>query len=141
MARGFFDPESFAWKPFGVIADLLLLSVFWLLCALPGFTLGAAGTALYDAVAHGFRYREGETITRCFGTLKREFKLATLSFLSLGALWAACFLALRLFIANASGSSFSVVLALAGLFLMLLPTGVLCWTFPLLSRFSFDWKG
>ena len=141
MARNFFDPESFAWKPFGYIADLFMLSMLWFLCSLPVITLGATGTALYDAVAHGFRYKEAEAISRFFRTLRKEFKLATLSLLPLGAVWAACFLALRLFISSAPPSDIAFVAAAAGLFLMLLPTGVLCWVFPLLSRFGFDWKG
>ena len=141
MARNFFDPESFAWKPFGHIADLVLLSMLWFLCALPVFTLGASATALYDAVAHGFRFKEPEVFSRFFRTFKNEFALSTFAFLLLGAVWAACFFALRLFINAAAPSSASFVAAVAGLFLLLLPTGLLCWVFPLLSRFGFDRKG
>lgn len=141
MAGRFFDPESFAWKPFGYIADLLILSMLWILCSLPVFTLGAAGTALYDAVAHAFRYKEAETISRFFRTFKKEYKLATLSLLLLGSVWAACYFALRSFISIAPASTIAAVAAVAGQFLLLIPTGVLCWAFPLLSRFGFNWKG
>lgn len=140
MANRIFDPEGFAWKPFGFIADILLLSLLWLLCSLPVFTLGASATALYDAVSHSFHFHEPEVFSRFLRTFKREFKLATLTFLALGAVWAACFFALRLFIGAAGVSSLSYAAAVAGLFLMLLPTGVLCWAFPLLSRFGFDPK-
>lgn len=141
MANRIFDPEGFAWKPFGFIADILLLSLLWLVCSLPLFTLGASATALYDAVSHSFHFHEQEVFSRFLRTFKREFKLSTLAFLALGAVWAVCFFALRLFIGAVSASSLSFVAAVAGLFLMLLPTGVLCWAFPLLSRFGFDLKG
>ena len=137
MWRSFFDPESFAWKPFGVLADLLVLSLLWLTCSLPVFTLGAATTALYDAAIHSLRFKEREMISRFFRTFKAEFKLSTLALLLLGGIWAGCFLALRWFIQNAGPSNAAFVAAVAGLFLLLLPTGLLCWVFPLLSRFHF----
>lgn len=140
MFRSFFDPESFAWKPFGVIADLIVLSLLWLVCSLPVFTLGAATTALYDATVHSLRFKEREMISRFFRTFKAEFKLASLSLLLLGSIWIGCFLALRWFIDNAAPSDAAFVAAVAGLFLLLLPTGPLCWVFPLLSRFDFGFK-
>ena len=138
MANRFFDPESYAWKPFGVIADLLVLSLLWLACSLPVFTVGAATTALYDAVVHSLRFKEQETAARFFRTFKAEFKLSTLAFLLLGGVWTGCFLALRWFVDSAPPSNAAYVAAVAGLFLLLLPTGVLCWALPLLSRFGFD---
>ena len=141
MANRFFDPESFAWKPFGVIADLLLLSLLWLGCSLPVFTVGAATTALYDAAVHSLRFKEQEIVSRFFRTFKAEFKLSTLALLLMGSVWLLCFLALRWFINSTGPSNAAFVAAVAGLFLLLLPTGVLCWAFPLLSRFGFDLKG
>lgn len=140
MFRQFFDPESFAWKPFGILADLLTLSLLWLVCSLPVFTLGAATTALYDAAVHSLRFKEQEMISRFFRTFKAEFKLSTLALLLLGGIWATCFFVLRWFINHTGTSDGALVAAYAGLFLLLLPTGLLCWVFPLLSRFGFSFK-
>ena len=140
MFRSFFDPESFAWKPFGVLADLLVLSLLWLVCSLPVFTLGAATTALYDAAVHSLRFKEQEMVSRFFRTFKAEFRLSTLALLLLGGIWAVCFWALRRFIGSAGPSDAAFVTAVAGLVLLLLPTGLLCWVFPLLSRFDFGLK-
>ena len=45
--RSLFNPESFLWKPFGYIGDLVVLSLLWV-CSIPVVTLGASSAALYD---------------------------------------------------------------------------------------------
>ena len=127
---GFFNPESRFWRPFSYFLDIFLLSICWLLCSVPVFTVGAATTALYDAVVHTIRFGEGGTYARFFRTFRREFVLSTLSWLLWAAIWAGCFFLLR------TAAQLSSMLLMAGLVLMLLPTGIICWVFPILSRFT-----
>ena len=44
---GIFNPEHGIYRLTEKIADLLILSVFWLVCSIPLVTLGPATTALY----------------------------------------------------------------------------------------------
>ena len=85
MKNSLFDAESWLWKPFGYVADFLILSALWLLCSVPIVTAGAAFAALYDCCARCVLGGEQERLTRCFRTFRRELKLGSGSFL----LWAA----------------------------------------------------
>ena len=124
MSR-FFDPESWAWKPFGWIGDIFILSLLWVLCSFPLFTLGAATTALYDAAVHVLRYGEKDTLGRFFRTFRAEFKAATLSTLLWAAVLALCYLALRLYGNHAAVNQLSTVITVAGLVVLSVLVGVL----------------
>lgn len=141
MSGRFFDAEHPAWKPFGWIGDLVSLSLLWLVISVPVVTMGTATTALYDAVAHGFRRKEPETIHRFFRTLKAEFKTATLSTLLWGAVLAALYAIIRLFGNHAAVNDATTVITLAGLVILIAVVGVVSWVFPLLSRFTFGVRG
>lgn len=141
MARNFFNPESFVWKPFGYIADVLVLSLLWLVCSLPLITIGASTTALYDAVAHGFRRGEAVIYGRFWNTFKAEFLSSLPQTLLWGFLTMGGFFLLRRFTGSASPSDGAVVAAVAGAVLLLFLSGMSCWVFPLLSRFTFHFSG
>ncbi len=136
----FFNPESFAWKPFGVLADLFLLSLLWLLFSLPLITAGAASAALYDAAARGLRQKEANPLSRFFRTFRAELKSGCLAALLLGGLWLLCLLVLRLLISLPLPEQLAFPAEGAALVLLLLAAGPLCWVFPLLSRFRFSVK-
>lgn len=140
MSR-FFDPESWAWKPFGWIGDVFILSLLWVFCSFPLFTVGAATTALYDAAVHVLRRGEKDTLGRFFHTFKAEFKTSTLSTLLWAAVLGLCYLALRLYGNHVAVTDLSVVITAAGLAVLAVLVGVLCWVFPLLSRFTFGFGG
>ena len=137
----FFDADNWVWKPFGWVADIFMLSLLWFLCSFPLFTLGAATTALYDAAVHGLRRGEKDTLGRFFRTFKAEFKTATLSALLWAAILGLCYLALRLYGNHVAVTDLSVVITVAGLVVLAVIVGFLCWVFPLLSRFTFDFGG
>lgn len=141
MRGRFFDSESMVWKPFGWIGDIVFLSLLWFICSVPIITMGAATTALYDAVAHGFCQKEPETILRFLRTLKKEFKIATLSTIIWGVILGALFALLRAFGNNVAANDTNYVITVAGLAILMMVVGVVSWVFPLLSRFTFDVKG
>ena len=65
-----FDPQNSFWRFFGLVPDVLILSLMWVLFSLPVVTIGASTTALYDAVAHGIRFKEGGCISVSGAPLK-----------------------------------------------------------------------
>ena len=141
MSARFFNSESPVWKPFGWIGDLVLLSLLWFVISVPLVTIGAATTALYDAVVHGFRKKEPETVLRFFSTLKAEFKTATLTTLLWAVVLGVLYYVIRLFGNRVEVNDATTVVTLAGLVILIVIVGVVSWVFPLLSRFTFDTKG
>ena len=135
MFKSIFRADSWLWKPFGWLADILLLSILWLLCCLPVVTIGAATTALYDAVVHCFRRKESDYLARFFETFKAEWKHGILPTLLWGAVLTALILGYRWFTGHFTGDG-AVMAAVALLVVLILPAGAFCWVFPTLSRFT-----
>ncbi len=132
-----FDPESYAWKPLGWLGDIVLLSMMWVVCSLPLFTIGASTTALYDAAVRGFRYGDKDTFSRFWRTFKEEFVTATLTTLLWAAVLGLCYLALRIYGNMAQITDLSQTISIAGLLLLAFILGFPCWSFAALSRFTF----
>ena len=131
MSGRFFDPERGGWRLLGVLGDLLLLSMLWVLCAAPLVTAGAATAALYDAAVRRFHRREQDELPRFFAVLRRELKASLLPTLLCGSILAGLLALLRRLAAPAgpvAGSAAAV--------LLLFSLGLCALVFPLLSRFS-----
>ena len=138
MFGSIFNPENHLWQTVDHLADLLILSLMWLLFSLPVLTAGAASAALYDAVAHCVRGSEPLPWRRFWQTFRRELPGAAAVTLAWGALLVLLANALALMAAAAAaGTSWAVTVLLFCLVLMVLPVGAACWMFPLLSRFTF----
>ncbi len=137
-----FDPMNGFWRGFARICDIVGLSICWAVCSLPVVTLGAATTALYDAVYHGVRKGELGDYARFFRTFRDSFKTASL--VTLPALVLAAVLFYMWYVAYAmaaGGSQAAMVWLYACRILLLVPLAV--WLFALftLSRFTFGVKG
>lgn len=133
-----FNPDALLWRWCGRILDIMILSLFWLLCSLPVVTVGAASAALYDAAVHGIRREEAGAYARFFRTFRRELKTAV----SAALLWGAV-MAVLLWCGRQVGVVIQepapVLAATAGLAaLLLFVLGTVSWLFPLLSRFTFS---
>ena len=81
-----FNPQNAFWSVFGKIADVLALSLLWVICSLPVVTMGAATAALYDASVKCVRRGESGTLARFFRTFRRELATASLVTVLWGAL-------------------------------------------------------
>lgn len=138
MFRSVFQPYGLVWTIFDHITDVLVLSLCWCICSLPIFTIGAASTALYDAVAHGVRNREGGTYRRFFRTFRAELKTG----LGITILWGCVLIfgAWALAMLEEIGASDSRFAVLAGAYrvVMLLPLAAACWSPIILSRFTYS---
>ena len=137
MLHGLFKADSWLWKPFGWLADLVILSLLWVLFCIPAVTVGGATAALYDAVVHGFRRKESDYLYRFFTTFKAEWKHGILPTLLWGAILTGLYFGYRAFTASAEGDA-AVMTAMGLLVLLCIPVGIACWIFPVLSRFTLD---
>ena len=133
-----FNPDAFLWRWCSRILDIMVLSIFWLVCSIPVVTIGAASTALYDAAVHGIRREEPGAYARFFRTFRRELKIAVPAAVLWGAALAALLLGGRQI--GVSVQDPAPVLASTAVFalLMFFVLGIVCWMFPLLSRFTFS---
>ncbi len=136
-----FNPDAFLWRWCSRILDIMILSLFWLVCSLPVATAGAASTALYDAAVHGIRRNETGAYARFFRTFRRELKSAVPAWLIWGGA-AAVLLWLGQFIGVTVQDPGPVLAATAAFALALFfVLGTVSWMFPLLSRFTFSFSG
>lgn len=72
--------ESRLFDGLGKAVDVLILSLFFLFCSIPIFTIGASTTALYYSV-HKVIFQGRGYVTEFFHSFKDNFKQSTLSWL------------------------------------------------------------
>ena len=79
----FFDLDAPLFRFLTRVADMVILSLLWLIGSLPLFTLGISSTALYYAVNKSLIENRGTVSEEFFRAYRRSFRQATLSFLAL----------------------------------------------------------
>lgn len=137
MGRRFFNPETGIWRFFSWVGEIVSLSLVWTLCSIPLVTMGAASTALYDAVAHNMRRKESDMFQRFFGTFRRELKMGCLSTLLWGAVVGLFVFLYRALAASGPDGQVVTVWSVVFVILLYFVLGILSWLFPILSRFTF----
>ena len=141
MAGGIFNPENDIWRLLGKLTDLIILSVCWLVCSPPVFTLGPATAARYHTVVRGIRGDDRSSWSLFFRTFRDTFKVGALATLAVLAAGGLLLLLHGLLYQLGSASRAGFVLYMGYTFLLLLPLGVACFLFPVLSRFTFGVAG
>ena len=137
--RGFFSAENWLFKPLGVLGDLVILSLLWTVCSVPLLTLGPASAALYDTAVHSLRRKEDTVLARFLGSFRRELGQgirSSLIVLLAAALFCGLTAALFRLIPPERGALAAILMLPSGLLLL----GVLCWLWPVQSRFRMDLK-
>lgn len=132
-----FRYEGGLWRALSTLTDIFCLSLLWCLCSLPVITLGASTTALYDSAVRCIRYKEAHPYARFFRTWKRELLTASLTTLLWGAAAAGVIWLLKSYTAR-TDASFTILGAYY--VLLAIPVGLMCWAFPLLSRWEFSFS-
>lgn len=138
MFRSVFNPSNGFWRAVARACDIFGLSLCWLICSLPVFTVGAATTALYDAVFHGVRNGEPGDYIRFFRTFRQSFRtasLATLPFLGIGAAFFGVWYVTYIMALDGSHTAFLLVYAYR--VLVCVPLAVWLFAMFILSRFEF----
>lgn len=138
---GIFNPENGIYRFTEKLVDLILLSVFWVACSLPLFTIGPATTALYNTVVRCIRGNERNSWALFFVTFKRNFKVGALTSLVVIPVAILLILLHDLLYQTAALNSAGYVLYFAYRVFLLLPVGAACYLFPVLSRFTFQVGG
>ena len=137
--RGFFSAENWLFKPLGVLGDLVILSLLWTVCSVPLLTLGPASAALYDTAVHSLRRKEDTVLSRFLASFRRELgqgMRSTLIALLAAALFYGLAAALFRLVPPERGALTLMLMVTPGLLLL----GVLCWLWPVQSRFRMDLK-
>ncbi len=116
------------------LADLLTLSILWLLGCLPIVTIGASTTALYYAVMKMIR-GEGRVSSNFFKSYKQNLKQAIVVELIMAAVGLILFV--DLWYAFATEGLFAEILSVAAFAMLVVYGAVLSYLFPLLSRFYY----
>lgn len=137
MLNQIFNPENLVFRWAGKLFDLVVLSLCWLLFSLPLVTAGSAAAALYYSVVKCVRRGEDRPIWNFFHSFKENLGPSipvTLLALVVGA---CLFFGQQVLVqaVNQQGGVMGAVYV-AYLVALVAPAGLLCYLFPLLSRFS-----
>ena len=122
--RGIFDPENGFFRTLSRMVDVVGLSLLWVALSLPLVKFGPACAALYHTVTHCVVSRANLRVGIPAGLLV----------LAAGALLLQGY-QIMVLAANSVGGG---ALAMYGCYCaaLIVPAGVSCWAFPLLSRFQ-----
>lgn len=133
--KGLFDLENPLMQVLTRLADLILLSLCFILCCLPVVTIGPSACALFRTVFDITQERSGSVLRRFFqafrADLKQAFKVWLAALTGFVALFCYHLLA-RLYLDGAVGVAVTAVAA--GLALLL--TALLAYVLPLLGRYE-----
>lgn len=83
---GIFNLDNPFFRAMEKIVNLILLSLLWLMCCIPIFTIGASTTALYYSVQKNINHDLGSATQQFFRGFKENFRQSTLIWLALFAL-------------------------------------------------------
>ena len=116
-----------------LLGDLIAISLLWLVCSIPLFTLGAASTAAYYTAAKCIRHKSGTILSSFFHSFKSNLKQSTLMTVLYAVLFAIALLDCSYFYGKAS--TFSLLALYLFYFLLLFLLGSTAYSFSWLSRF------
>lgn len=134
-----FDLDGPVYRVGTEIADLLILTFYWIICSLPIITIGASTTAVFYVYGKKIRGEDAYVTKDFFKSFKENFLTSIPLTLGVGILWLSCFL-YRLILMN-MGKTPSFLLTGLALFLVLETAIMTIYVFALLSRFHMKGKG
>ncbi len=114
--------------------ELIMLSVVFLVCCIPVITAGSSFASLYYSVIKSVRRNRGTALGEFFSSMKRTLAKGCLITFEILAWFAILYFGRNILLAldTDMGKSMSVIY----LILMTASTGVICYIFPILSRFE-----
>ena len=136
MWNRIFDVDNAVFRAIDTIGKIFILNLYWVICSLPIFTIGASTTALFYCTLKMAEDRD-EGLTRMFfRAFRSNFKAATKLWLILLAL--GCFLGVDGFVLSRlwNTSAFWTILTALVIGAAVLYAIVLLYAFPLLARFE-----
>ena len=139
--NAYYDHENFFLRWFGKMADVVLLSLLWVLCSLPVVTIGASSIALYDTIARCVHGNEEEPFKYFFRVFKAELLRGILITLVWALLGLALYLGYCFLWQWGQTSSLANIYSVVYLGTMLIPVSILIWLIPMEARFSYGFFG
>jgi uncharacterized membrane protein YesL len=89
-----FGMDGKLYRALTLVYDLIVVSVLWVICSVPVFTIGAATTAAYYVFTRRVSGREGYISSDFFKSFKRDFLISTLLWLFFVFYGVICYVAL-----------------------------------------------
>lgn len=130
----FFDIDSPLMRFLTRVADLMILNILMIVCCIPIVTMGAGFTGLHYVLLRIVRNEEGYIARGFFKSFKENFKQATVIWLIM--LVFILIFAGDILIFNYSSIEFPRALMIVLLALFVTVYMVMCYVFPVLSRFD-----
>lgn len=132
MWNRIFNVDNVVFRAIDTMGKIFILNLYWLVCSLPIFTIGASTTALIYA-SMKLHDREGYVTSNFFSSFKENFKQAT-------GIWLCCLaagavLAFDFLMGNQVGGTFGLCLQAAALMLGIPYFLMLLYVFGVQSRF------
>lgn len=136
--NNFFNPDNKVMIAIGHVADYMLLSILWIICSIPIFTIGASTTALYYTSLKIISGDETYITKDFFRSFKQNFKQATLLWLAFLVIGVLCVLDLIFY--HQVDSTFGLVGLVVFLSITIMYVATLMYLFPYLSKFYCTFK-
>ena len=128
-----FDLDGPVYRIGTEIADLLIVTFYWIVCSLPIISIGASTTAVFYVYGKKVRGEDVYVTRDFFKSFKENFKVSIPITLGIGVLWLSCFLYRMILLAYNGQASF--LFTGFALFLVLETSILTLYVFAILSRF------
>ncbi len=139
---GLFNLENGFFSFMGKVWDMILLSIIWVICCIPIVTIGPATTAMYYAIVKVIRRERGYVTKEFFHSFKDNFKLGMISSIIYAVL--AYILYIDFTYSKAlqdAGDSKGDIMFAGFVAVTTIIVFVLIFCYPILSRFTVNFKG
>lgn len=134
--NGFFNIDGPFYKWGTEVADVMILSLLWLVCSLPIFTIGASTTALFYVFGKKVRKEDPYVVKHFFLSFRENFKQATVITFILGMMLFSAYLYVKILLNETTPMWMKII----GLFFIIQVTFIGLYVFPVLSRFQMTIK-
>ena len=137
IVSGFFSMDGPFYKIGSLIADIMILSFYWLIFSIPLVTIGSSTTALYYVMTRRISNREGYLFRDFWTSFKSNFKQTTIIWLIFLVVYYILYINIRNI--DVVGSMRTIVFPVQVIFLIEI---ILCslYIFPLNARFELTLK-
>jgi len=136
--NGIFNMDNGFFTAIGKLVDIVIVSLLWVLLAIPIITIGPATTAMYYCMVKVIRRERGYLTREFFSAFKSNFKVGTLTSLLLVFMYFVLTFDLR-WAKVVEGVPGFLLVSLFNSMLFLI-TCVSIFAFPILSRFKINTK-
>ena len=139
MLKNFFNPERGFFRFCGKLADILMLSLLWLVCCLPVITIGTSTAALYNSAVKCVRNGENQPYVKFRDFMKANFKAGIpVSILIVAIAFLFSYEIVAMWHASSAGSGLAVMMLYALGICSFIPLSYLAWLTSIFSRYEFS---